>query len=112
MMETKFNQLILHPDRLFSIDTAVRSVARRLFQEVEELPIVSPHGHTNPAWFANNTSFGNPTELFIIPDHYLFRMLYSQGIPLEELGISSSEGTYIENDPLKIWNKFSEYQYL
>ena len=88
MMETKFNQLILHPDRLFSTDTNVRSVARRLFQEVEDLPIVSPHGHTNPAWFANNKPFGNPSELFIIPDHYLFRMLYSQGIPLEELGIS------------------------
>ena len=112
MMETKFNQLILHPDRLFSTETTVRSVARRLFQEVEDLPIVSPHGHTNPAWFANNKPFGNPSELFITPDHYLFRMLYSQGIALEELGINSSEGTDIENDPLKIWNKFSEFQYL
>jgi len=112
MMETNSNQLILHPDRLLSTDTNVRSVARRLFKEVEYLPIVSPHGHTNPAWFANNKPFGNPSELFIIPDHYLLRMLYSQGISLEELGINSSEGSYIENDPLKIWRKFSEFQYL
>lgn len=79
--------LVLHPDRLLPTDPAVRAIARALFAEVEHLPIVSPHGHTDPAWFALDEPFGNATELLLQPDHYLFRMLYSQGVPLEALGI-------------------------
>src|SRR6185437_4805420 len=74
--------LALHPDRLFPPEPAVRSLARELYASVAGLPIISPHGHTDPRWFADNEPFDNAAELLLVPDHYLFRMLYSQGIPL------------------------------
>jgi len=79
--------LVLHPDRLFPADPAQRSLARALHASVAGLPIVSPHGHTDPSWFAQNAPFGNAHDLLLRPDHYAFRMLYSQGIALDRLGI-------------------------
>lgn len=64
--------------------------AEELFAGIRDLPIVSPHGHCNPAWFARNEPFANPAELLVIPDHYLFRMLYSQGVHLADLGIGTA----------------------
>ena len=90
--------LQLHPDRLFPPDAKTRDIARALYAEVAALPIVSPHGHTDPAWFAEDQSFGNAAELLLVPDHYLFRMLYSQGIALEKLGIGGSQA-----DPREAW---------
>ncbi|WP_420346727.1 glucuronate isomerase [Pelagibius sp.] len=104
--------LQLHEDRLFPSDPAQRAVARRLYAEVKDLPIVSPHGHTDPAWFAEDAPFGNPAELFIIPDHYLFRMLYSQGVALEDLGVPRSDGGPVETDGRKIWRRFAEHYHL
>ena len=103
---------ILHEDRLFPCDPNVRSVARRLYAEVKDLPIISPHGHTEPRWYAEDVSFQNPTELFLIPDHYIYRMLYSQGIPLEQLGIPRVDGGEVERDPRKIWRLLAEHYYL
>ena len=65
----------LNPERLFPADPKLRAVTRELYQEVKDLPLISPHGHTDPQWFASNQNFTNATELFLIPDHYLFRML-------------------------------------
>jgi glucuronate isomerase len=79
--------LHLDPDRLLPPDTGVRSIARRLYQHVQPLPIISPHGHTDPAWFATNAPFADATQLLLHPDHYLLRMLYSQGIALTALGL-------------------------
>ena len=79
--------LDLHPDRLFPADPATRDLARALYATVKNLPIVSPHGHTNPRWFADDTPFTDPSSLLITPDHYVFRMLYSQGVGLDALGI-------------------------
>ncbi|WP_185996778.1 glucuronate isomerase [Novosphingobium sp.] len=79
--------LDLHPDRLLPAEPATRTIARELYQSVAKLPIVSPHGHTDPRWFAANETFGNATELLLVPDHYVFRMLYSQGIAMESLGV-------------------------
>jgi glucuronate isomerase len=76
---------LLHPDRLFPADPCTREIARRIFSEICALPIVSPHGHTDPRWFAENIAFPDPTALFLLPDHYVLRMLYSQGIPMETL---------------------------
>ena len=101
--------LKLHEDRLFPPDPGLRAVARRLYDEIKDLPIVSPHGHTEPRWFADNDPFGDPAELFIIPDHYLFRMLYSQGVALEELGIPRADGGPVEIDGRKIWRRFAEH---
>src|SRR5690242_13612990 len=78
---------ILNEDRLFPSDPSTRSVARRLYSLIRDLPIVSPHGHADPRWFAEDEPFPNPAQLFVVPDHYIHRMLYSQGVPLEQLGI-------------------------
>ena len=101
------NNLVLHPDRLFPADVSERTIARRLFSLVEKLPILSPHGHTDPRWFAENKNFSNATELLIKPDHYIFRMLYSQGIPLENLGITAGaeQGSV---DPREVWRIFAK----
>ena len=104
--------LVLHPDRLFSAEPRQRALARALYATVKDLPIVSPHGHTDPQWFANNEAFTNASALFITPDHYVFRMLYSQGIPLEHLGIPSRDGTPVETDHRRIWQRFAEHFYL
>ena len=79
--------LSLHPDRLFSSDPAQRDLSRALYATIKQLPIVSPHGHTDPQWYADNEPFTNASALLITPDHYVFRMLYSQGVKLEDLAI-------------------------
>lgn len=98
--------LNLHPDRLFPPNPDTRAIARRLYARVKDLPIVSPHGHTDPQWFADNERFANPAALLIQPDHYVFRMLYSQGIALESLGLAPTDGgpaDTVETEPRKIW---------
>lgn len=105
-------KLELHEDRLFPSDATERGIARRLFRQVERLPVISPHGHTDPAWFAQNDPFLDPASLLIIPDHYIFRMLYSQGVTLESLGVPARDGTPVEEDARKIWRNFAEHYYL
>ena len=99
--------LVLSPDRLFPSDPAQRGIARRLYKEVMDLPIISPHGHTDPGWFAGNQSFGNAAELLLHPDHYVFRMLYSQGISLDALGIRNPDA-----DPRESWRIFAQSYHL
>jgi glucuronate isomerase len=95
--------LFLHPDRLFPADPDTRAIARRLYREVADLPIISPHGHTDPQWWATDAPFGNAAELLLHPDHYVFRMLYSQGATLEALGIGNPDA-----DPRESWRLFAE----
>lgn len=103
----------LDPDRYFDPEPGQRGVARQLYHQIEALPIVSPHGHVDPKLFADERgSFGTPTDLLVIPDHYVFRMLYSQGIPLESLGIPRMDGGPVETDHRKIWQIFAENFYL
>ena len=78
---------------------------------VRDLPIISPHGHTDPQWFADNQPFPNPAALFIQPDHYIFRMLYSQGVKLESLGIPQVDGKQAA-DPREVWRIFARHYYL
>jgi len=99
---------LLDENRLFPIDPAARAIARDLFDGIRDLPIVSPHGHTDPRWFAQNDPFPDPAQLFVTPDHYVFRMLHSQGIPLESLGVPRTDGGAVETDPRKIWRLFAE----
>ena len=99
--------LLHHEDRLFPADPTTLSIARTLYTEVRDLPIISPHGHTDPAWFAQNAPFGNATELLLAPDHYLFRMLYSQGVPLERLGVPSRNGPSTA-DPREAWRLLAQ----
>ncbi|MCF2869506.1 glucuronate isomerase [Octadecabacter sp. G9-8] len=102
----------LNEDRLFPVETSVRDIARALYSDVHDLPIISPHGHTDPRWFAENKPFADPAQLLVTPDHYLFRMLHSQGIPLEALGVPRVDGGPIEQDPRKIWRLFADNYYL
>ncbi len=106
-------RLSLHPDRLFSADPSQRDIARRLYAEIKDLPIISPHGHTDPRWFAENQPFENPAALLVQPDHYLLRMLYSQGVTMEQMGIArkntAENSQTVEQDPRKIWQRFASH---
>ncbi len=99
-------------DRFFDPEPGVRKIARELYENVKDFPIISPHGHVDPQLLAENLPFPDPTELILIPDHYIFRMLYSQGIPLQKLGIPTVDGSETESDHRKIWQIFSENFYL
>ena len=101
-----------HPDRLFPSDTFTRVLARELFENIETLAIISPHGHCDPSWFSENKRFPDPAQLFVVPDHYVLRMLVSQGLTLNELGVQTLNGSIFETDPQKIWKNFSENYYL
>jgi glucuronate isomerase len=103
---------LLDPDRLFPIEPAARALARALYDEVRDLPIISPHGHTDPRWYAENAPFPDPAQLFVVPDHYVFRMLCSQGVPLTDLGVPRTDGGPTETDPRKIWRRFAENYHL
>jgi glucuronate isomerase len=96
---------------LFPSDPATRAIAQRLYASVRDLPIVSPHGHTDPRWFAENKPFPDPAALFIQPDHYIFRMLYSQGVSLESLGVPQADGKQ-QADPREAWRIFARHYYL
>jgi glucuronate isomerase len=100
--------LRLHPDRLLPADPATRGIARGLYESVANLPIVSPHGHTDPAWFATDAAWTNPAELLLAPDHYLYRMLYSQGVPLDRLGVARKSGPS-SADPRAAWRLFADH---
>ena len=103
----------LPEDRYFNPDPSQRSIAIELYKSVADLPIISPHGHVDPRLLADeNASFGTPVDLLIIPDHYVFRMLYSQGIHLEDLGVPRIDGGPVEKDHRKIWQIFADYFYL
>jgi glucuronate isomerase len=102
----------LHPDRLFPSSSEVRPIARRLYSLVSDLPIISPHGHTDPRWFAENVAFTNATELLLTPDHYLFRMLCSQGIELDHLAVPRADGSVRLDDAREAWRLFAANWFL
>jgi glucuronate isomerase len=103
--------LRLHPDRLFSADPEARRVARALYDGVADLALLCPHGHTDPRWFADDEPFGDPTSLLVTPDHYLTRLLYSQGIPLEALGVQPRDGGAFAS-PRAAWRTFASHFHL
>ncbi len=115
------DEIILPDDRYLGPDARQKEIALQLYAQVKDLPLICPHGHVDPRLFADpNYSFGSPADLLIIPDHYVFRMLYSQGIPLENLGVprvargerSRTNGGEIERDHRKIWQTFADNYYL
>ena len=100
---------LLDDDRLFPTHGRARDLARALYEQVRDLPIVSPHGHTDPRWFAENEAFPDPAQLFVTPDHYVFRMLCSQGVALTDLGVSRADGGPTEMDGRTIWRLFARH---
>ena len=106
-------RLTLHPDRFFDADATVRRAARDLYHEMRELPLVCPHGHVDPSLLAEDRAFPEPAALLITPDHYLFRMLFSQGISLESLGVPTRDPkAAIERDPRQVWRLFAANYHL
>jgi glucuronate isomerase len=113
----------MHEDRFFDPEPSVRRLARTIYERTSPLPIVSPHGHVDPRLLADDAPFPEPAALFILPDHYVLRMLYSQGVPLERLGsVPVTEGSValrnrgqtplVERDPRSIWQTFAEHYFL
>jgi glucuronate isomerase len=103
----------LAPDRYFDPDPAQKRVAMELYEGIANLPLICPHGHVDPRVFADpDYSFGTPTDLLIVPDHYVFRMLYSQGIGLENLGIPTRDASKVDTDHRRIWQLFADHYYL
>ena len=93
----------LNQDRFFDPDPSVRRVARALYEEIRALPIVSPHGHVDARILAENAPFPEPASLIVQPDHYILRLLYANGVPLESL---------LQGDPRRVWQLFAEHYYL
>ncbi len=100
--------MLIDPDRLFPAEPGVRNIARALYEQVSNLPLISPHGHTQAGWFARNQPFPDPATLFVQPDHYVFRMLYSQGVSMDDLEI----GQPVIRNPRRVWHLFARHYYL
>ena len=103
---------LLDEDRLFPPEGRARGLARDFYAGIRDLPIVSPHGHTDPRWFAEDRPFPDPAQLFVTPDHYVFRMLCSQGVSLTDLGVPRVDGGATETDGRKIWRLFAQNYHL
>lgn len=99
----------LHPDRALPADPGTRAVAREIFAATRDLPVVSMHGHVDVSVFARDEPFGDPASLLVVPDHYLVRMLVSQGVPHDALGVPRLDGRPVETDPRAIWRTFAEH---
>ena len=93
----------LDPDRLLPAEPSQRDVARRLYQEVRALPIVSPHGHVDPQLLLTDAPFDDPASLLVTPDHYVTRMLHAHGVPLDALGIPRRGGDVGVAAPREVW---------
>lgn len=99
----------LHPDRALPADPGTRAIARTIYAEVRDLPIVSMHGHVDPGVLAADRPFPDPASLLVVPDHYLVRMLVSQGVPHDALGVPRRDGRPVETDPRAIWRTFCSH---
>ncbi|MBA2667765.1 MAG: glucuronate isomerase [Trueperaceae bacterium] len=102
----------LDPDRCFAPERTQRAEARRLYDEVRDLPLICPHGHVPPRLLHDDEPLGDPASLLVVPDHYVVRMLYSQGVPMEELGLVRRDGGASEGDPRVVWRRFCEHFHL
>jgi glucuronate isomerase len=112
MTRGSYRPLGVHADRFFDSDPEIRRAARSLYEETRALPLICPHGHVDPALLANDDPFPEPASLIVIPDHYIVRLLYSRGVPMESLGIPARDGTPVEGDPRRIWQVFGDNAHL
>jgi len=103
--------LHLSRERLFPTDPAARELCDALYQRAKDFPIISPHGHTDPRWFAEDAAFANALDLLVVPDHYLLRMLFSQGVSLANVGVPDREGR-VTTTPREGWRVFAKHYYL
>ncbi|WP_258372016.1 glucuronate isomerase [Curtobacterium sp. MCBD17_019] len=101
--------MVPHPDRLFPADPTTRSVARRLYDEVAEAPILSPHGHVPAEVLADDEPFPDPAALLVTPDHYVLRLLHANGVPLDALGRAPVHGTGVVPPGRAVWRTLAEH---
>ncbi|GAB2672136.1 glucuronate isomerase [Thalassiella azotivora] len=99
--------LALHPDRLLPADPAARDVARRLYEAVRALPIISPHGHVDPRTLLDDVPFADPASLLVTPDHYVTRLLHASGVPLQDLGVG--RGPLPEAEAREVWRRLCSH---
>lgn len=104
-------QLRLHPDRALPEGDS-RTVARRIYHSTRDLPLLCMHGHVDAAVLADDERFSDPAHLLVVPDHYVTRMLVSQGVTLDQLGVPRLDGTTAETDPRAIWRLFCTHWHL
>jgi len=102
--------LWLHPDRLLPPNPGERAIARRLYEVVRDLPVISPHGHVNPRLLLDDEPFSDPATLFVTPDHYVTRLLHADGVPLNALGVG--QGPLSEDASRQVWRRLLERWYL
>ncbi|HEX5879228.1 MAG TPA: glucuronate isomerase [Actinomycetota bacterium] len=100
-MTTAAPALRLHPDRLLPPEPGVRAIARRLYEVVRDLPILSPHGHVDPRLLLDDEPFADPASLLVTPDHYVTRLLHASGVPLDALGVG--RGQLAEAEAREVW---------
>jgi glucuronate isomerase len=105
-MRPESSLLGLHPDRLLPAHPDIRAVARRLYRQVAELPLVCPHGHVDPRLLVDNERFVDPASLFVTPDHYVTRLLHADGVALEDLGVG--QGPLPEAAARGVWRRLCE----
>ncbi|MDG4828169.1 glucuronate isomerase [Solwaraspora sp. WMMD1047] len=99
-------------DLLFPAEPTQRAIARELYALARDRPLLSPHGHVDPALLADDEPFPDPARLIIVPDHYLTRMLLSQGVPPADLGVPAVDGSPVETDGRAIWRRFAAHWHL
>lgn len=104
--------LTLNPDRLFPAEPQTRAVARRLYDQVKDLPILSPHGHVPPMWIAEDIPFPDPTNLLLTPDHYVNRIMHGQGVDLADLGVPMGRTDFTPEQARNAWRIFCKHWYL
>jgi glucuronate isomerase len=68
----------------------MRAIARSIYEAVQALPVISPHGHVDPQLLLDNEPFPDPATLFVTPDHYVTRLLHAGGIDLDALGVGQA----------------------
>ena len=104
--------LTLNPDRLLPADPQVRSIARTLYEQVKDLPILSPHGHVPPVWIADDVPFSDPTNLLLTPDHYVNRIMHGQGVDLADLGVPMGREDFTAEQARNAWRIFCSHWHL
>ena len=104
--------LTLNPDRLFPAEPQTRAVARKLYEQIKDLPILSPHGHVPPVWIADDLEFQDPTNLLLTPDHYVNRIMHGQGVDLADLGVPMGRDDFSEEQARNAWRLFCKHWYL
>jgi len=102
------SSLKLEADRALPFPAEQRSVAREIYGQIKDLPLICMHGHVDAEVFADDAPFADAARLLIVPDHYVFRMLASQGIEPAKLGVPRVDGGPVETDSRKIWRRFCE----